>query len=251
MRTAKTGMNQVGDLFCPRYCIFCESAIQNSEETIFFCQDCRDQFVVAERKFCPRCGCIGLESQRNRQDGRCPKCRELDFAFSQTVVLGEYGEHLRQAILQMKTEKQGYLAVSMARLFESERREQILRLDADIVVPVPMHFLRRFHRGVNSASFFATELAENFGMKLKTTWIKRTRYTKPQFKLNPTERRRNVRGAFAFSGSKHQIAGKKILLVDDIMTTGATCHEIATVLRQAGAADVYVAVFARAEGKKL
>ena len=248
MQSLAFWLNAVGDLFCPRFCVFCESPIEDDCEEIFLCPKCCKQFVIDENRFCSRCGSLG--SSHTFQNGSCPKCRELDFAFSQTVTLGEYGFELRKAILQMKTEKQGILASNMARLFCRIRHERILRLDADIVIPVPMHFLRRFHRGVNSASFFAQELAENYKIKLKPSLVRRIRYTKPQFKLNPKERRKNVRGAFAFSGSKRQVVGKKILLVDDIMTTGATCHEIASVLMNAGAEAVTIAVFARAEGKK-
>ena len=179
----------------------------------------------------------------------CVHCNQSELAFSRSVVLGEYGFELRKAVLKMKTDNAGFLAMNMSRLFLRERREQLLEWDAGVVIPVPMHFLRRFHRGVNSPLIFARELAETLGVPLGQSLIRRTRYTKPQFHLNEQQRRKNVKGAFALVGSPQKIKGKRILLVDDIMTTGATCHEIASVLKKSGADSVLAAVFARAEGK--
>jgi ComF family protein len=149
----------------------------------------------------------------------------------------------------MKRDRDGILATNLAKLFLEMRGDEIREIAPDVVVPVPMHYVRRFFRGTNNPVFFAKELGHALGIPVGTRIVRRTRYTKPQFHLKPRQRYNNVRGAFAFSGRKSAVAGKRVLIVDDIMTTGATCNEVARILREAGAASVGVAVFGRAMGK--
>ncbi|MDR1958696.1 MAG: ComF family protein [Planctomycetaceae bacterium] len=245
----KNQFTTAANLLCPPFCVFCEEMLDGAGDGIFLCGNCQKKFTMPAQRFCVRCGSSITPPPMEPVLPYCVKCQTLDFAFSRVIVLGEYGFELREAILKMKTDKPGHLAVNMAKLFIRERREQILQADADLVVPVPMHFLRRFQRGVNSPVLFAQELAEVFRIPPGVSCVTRNRYTKPQFRLNADQRRRNVRGAFTCRYRPDKIRGKKILLVDDIITTRSTCHEIATVLRAAGAKSVTVAVLASAEGK--
>jgi len=178
----------------------------------------------------------------------CSECRHRTFRFSQVFVLGEYRDLLRRLILRMKRDRDGTLASNMARLFLDERNDLLQTLAPDMVVPVPMHFVRRWYRGVNNPVFFAREIGHRLSVPVLPELIRRIRYTKPQFRLKPKQRLTNVRGAFAYTGKKGMLHGKHLLIVDDIMTTGATCNEVAKILMEAGAARVSVAVFARAEG---
>lgn len=136
----------------------------------------------------------------------------------------------------------------MGRLYVLHRGHQILGLKPDIAVPVPMHWKRQLTRGTNSAEILAMEIARNLGIPAVPRLLTRCRNTLPQKDLQPKERIGNVRGAFRLT-TGYAIQGARVLLIDDILTTGATCRETAGVLRRAGARSVIVAVLARAEGQ--
>jgi ComF family protein len=135
----------------------------------------------------------------------------------------------------------------MARLYAERRSNWLREAGADLVVPVPMHWARRFQRGVNSPELMARELARFLGVEVGLRALARRRRTAPQADLSPRQRFRNVRDAFRVRAS-YDIQGRSVLLVDDILTTGATSSEAARMLKEAGAARVVVAVLARAAG---
>jgi len=242
-------LSSTANLVCPPVCFACERIFEKTSIPWFFCADCHRQITVPSQHFCHRCGSIKNSAimPPNAVSG-CSECRHRTFRFSQVFVLGEYRDLLRRLLLQMKRDRDGTLASNMARLFLDERDDLLQTFAPDIIVPVPMHFVRRWYRGVNNPVFFAHEIGHHLNVPVLPGLIRRTRYTKPQFRLKPKQRLTNVRGAFAYTGKKSQLSGKHLLIVDDIMTTGATCNEVAKVLMEAGAARVSVAVFARAEG---
>jgi ComF family protein len=124
--------------------------------------------------------------------------------------------------------------------------EQLKGERFDVVVPVPLHWLRRLERGYNQAAMLARPLAKQLRVPFSTRRLRRIRYTSHQTGQSATSRQENLRGAFA-SWPAHRIRGLRILLVDDVMTTGSTCSEAARALKKAGAARVVAAVLARAE----
>ena len=245
--------SDVADLVCPPNCLACGEPLNRNDVTHFYCNECCRQITVETPEYCPLCGAIGrlmpnITQHPNARGAACWECSQEEYLFSQVVVLGHYAELLRLLVLDMKRDRDGMLAGNMARLFLKVRENELRNIDPEVVVPVPMHYVRRFVRGTNGPVFFAKEIAHALKIPIALRAVRRTRYTKPQFHLKPRQRFRNVRGAFAFVGRKKLVAGKRVLIVDDIMTTGATCNEIARVLRAAGAASVSVAIFARAMG---
>ena len=248
-------LSGVADLVCPPNCLTCSQSLERMDLSHFFCDECCRQMVIEPSEYCRFCGAIGRlipgspEEMPTVRSG-CWECSQQEFLFSQTVVLGHYTGLLRLLILDMKHDRDGILATNMARLFLKMRANELRTMPPDIVIPVPMHYVRRFFRGTNNPTFFAKEIGHALKIPVAARAVRRTRYTKPQFHLKPRQRYRNVRGAFAFVGRKNLVAGKHVLVIDDIMTTGATCNEVARILREAGAASVSVAVFARAMGKQ-
>jgi ComF family protein len=117
----------------------------------------------------------------------------------------------------------------------------------DLVVPVPSYWWRRVRRGTNEAAVLSQVVADRLRLPEAGDLLVCRRNMLKQHELNTAERRKNVRGAFRISWGYH-VAGAKILLVDDVLTTGATANEIARVLHEAGAASVSVAVVSRALG---
>jgi len=177
-----------------------------------------------------------------------------DFRFKRAIVLGEYESDLRLFVLRMKTDRTGILAISATKVFVYHRRADLESTGADYIVPVPMHRLRRAERGGNSPDFIAEELGQQ--LKIPVLWhlVQRIRPTDLQYTLSQRARAENVSGAFGlrppnrFTGLP-LLRDKNVLLVDDILTTGATCNEVTKVLLASGVRSVTVTVLARAEGE--
>lgn len=140
--------------------------------------------------------------------------------------------------------------MALTRLLMEVHRARLTDYRADVVVPMAMHWSRRMVRGVNGPEISAEVVAGELGVPMARRLLVRRRKTRRQFNLSPPQRFRNVRQAFGVSAGYHLDAAR-VLLVDDILTTGATCSEAARVLRGAGAEEVGVAVLARAEGDDL
>ncbi len=251
----RSAVERVVDLFCPPLCVVCgsypgwaqdsDSGNQADAEHILLCERCRQAIVEEDNLQCGRCA--GPLACPCSETAECVNCRNENFHFDSAAALGEYPPPLSLQILAMKREQSGVLANTFARLFFRERRRRLEAFGADLVVPVPMHPLRFFLRGVNSAEQIARVLALQMGIPCRTDMIRRCRWTVRQAVLSGNLRRSNLVGAFKIvSRHRRMIDGKKILLVDDVMTTGSTCSEAARVLREAGASSVHAAVLARA-----
>lgn len=131
--------------------------------------------------------------------------------------------------------------------FLSKQLPSLFFSSYDIAIPVPLHWLRRRNRGYNQAEWFARGLLEGTGRpQLKTGILRRTRRTRTQTQLDRSERRENIAGAFAVTGEgKSAIKGKSLLLIDDVITTGATTSAAASVLLKEGCESVTVLSLAR------
>jgi ComF family protein len=138
------------------------------------------------------------------------------------------------------------LTTAVGRLLAAVRGVELNAWRPEIAVPVPMHWRRRLSRGANSPDLLAAILARALQIPSGVGALARRRLTRPQNELPPEDRAENIRGAFRIKSS-WDFRGARALLVDDVMTTGATADEIAGVLRRSGASDVAVAIVARAE----
>ncbi len=237
-----TWLSPLVDLMFPPSCAFCYSALQTGNDGLL-CFACREE--LADRRAPARCGSVIVEQADST--GACRQCRGRRFHFDAVIRLGVYEGFRRSAVLRIKRPSQRNLAVSLAKFLATAERECLRAMALDGIVPVPMHWSRRIWRGVNSPQTIAECIARSLGLPLAGHLLTRCRRTAPQASLAPSKRRANVRGAFRVA--RHSdLPGARLLLVDDIMTTGATVNEAAKELRRAGASFVAVAVVARAEG---
>ena len=147
----------------------------------------------------------------------------------------------------MKSRRGERLAAAMGQLLVHWRGRQLTDLGAQLVVPIPMHWSRRLERGINSPEILAHCLGRHLGIPVRRRLLVQTRRTALQATLKPGQRFQNIRGAFGLR-SKCRLEGVSVLLVDDVLTTGATGSEAAKVLKRAGAAHVAVAALARGQG---
>lgn len=250
------------DLVCPPHCIFCMEPLGEEPHVSHLCGDCRTKFTTPQSRYCRRCGGkrfveeeqIHIDASKQEVEPKhlfsCARCRGTKFLFTHCISLGEYEAELRSAILRTKKDRSGALAIALARLLCEERLDALREFEPDLIVPVPMHYIRRFVRGLNAPDIIAGEVAKKLGIPCVKRKVRRTKATKLQRSLTPVERRGNLKEAFGVNKKDRSFDGKKVLLIDDVMTSGSTCNAVAKVLLDAGAKSVLLLVLARAEGTK-
>ena len=247
LRSVGRGLQVFGrcavEFFYPRHCVLCHTALSEaSERGGDFCDGCRRELLDRAGAACERCGApIGPHVN---PAGGCNYCVREQFAFDRVIRLGVYTDRLREACLLSKRARQEPLTAGLARLQWERRGDAFRDAAVDVVVPVPHFWLQRLYRFHNSAETLARVWAHILKVPLGDHILQKARWTKPQRTLPASRRRDNVRRAFKV-GHPEEIESATVLLVDDIMTTGATAHEAARVLKRAGAARVITAVVAR------
>ncbi|MEX2111977.1 MAG: ComF family protein [Pirellulales bacterium] len=230
------------DLVFPPTCAMCQVPL-DAHHRVLLCATCRGQ-LVDSRAACLRCGSSAPPSGLGAP---CPHCHAKRLYFDSVARLGRYDGELRRAVLRMKTETNPGLAMALGDLLFELRGEQLAAWRADAVVPVPMHWTRRIRRGVNSPHAVAERLAAQLQVPIAAHLLVRHRRTALQARLPASKRKANVRGSFRVQPHR-ELPGARLLLVDDVMTTGATVNEAARMLVRSGVDTVGIAVLARAEG---
>lgn len=243
-RWLRTGGGALGDLLFPPRCFVCEEDLLSQRSG--FCQQCCRDLCSAPGTSCPRCA-KPIPMNTHADASGCVLCQSKRLRFQRTMALGIYGGAVRDVVLRMKQSRHESLSLAAGALLAERAMQFLIETPPDIVAPVPMHWLRRLLRGVNSAELLAEVVAKQLRRPLQLSLLRCRRRTEKQGTLLPDERRRNVRGAYAVSRKGH-LDGAHVLLVDDVMTTGATMNELARILRRDGAREVSVAVFARGVG---
>ncbi len=228
----------------PKRCLLCERKLADDEKRPAFCSECVDGLIERECPCCPRCGAFAAVAAIS--EGRCPFCRHYRLHFDACRALGRYRD-VSPLILKMKRQDNELLAKNLAILWLTYFRDWATSLGVDAVIAVPMYWRRFFVRAVNSADAIAAEIARGLSLPQIGQSVRRVRNTAPQENLSPFARFRNMRNAFSFPKGNF-FRNRRILVVDDVLTTGATASELARVLKAGGASFVAVGVIARAQG---
>jgi ComF family protein len=239
----RRGAGSLFDFAFPPQCAFC-GAVDFCPDTrgISYCPGC-----IAELSPAPgnRCKCCGAEigPYANSERG-CTHCRTRSLRFDSVCCLGMYDDHLKRALLSAKWSFSAVRIKSLGRLLASERLEELKRLQLDVIIPIPQHWRQRLFRHFNPAWMIASEISKYLRIPADVHLLKRTRRARAQKRVAVSQRFENQNRAFQLKDA-YFIRGKRVLIVDDVLTTGATCSEVARILRQAGAAACHVAVLAR------
>lgn len=216
------------DLLFPPRCVGCR------ETGSLLCAKCRDEFELLEPPFCPHCG-------RPRTNGRlCPLCQRDPLRIDGVRSVAYFDGTLREAIHRFKYSNLQDLAIPLGKLMGDYWEKS--PLPAEIIVPVPLHTDRLRERGYNQAALLARELGKNIGLPVSENSLVRVRATRPQVDLNAQERKENV--SDAFRSSNVDLRAKRVLLVDDVCTTGATLEACSIALRQVGVRSVWALTLA-------
>ncbi len=231
-------------LLYPKPCLIC--AAPEGEATEPFrhglCIECYRSVTQDPFPACPRCAqTIGPHTDTEHG---CAECHGAPLGFDRALRLGPYTGKLRDAVLRTKLLAGEGLADLLGRAFAECRGTALGAAEIDLVVPVPLHWWRKWTRGYNQSEAIARELAAGLNVPLAPRVLRRVKWTTQQVQPTRAARRENVKGAFRVSRGA-RLGAKTVLLVDDVMTTGSTLGEAARALRDAGADRVVVAVLAR------
>ena len=230
------------DTLFPPLCHGCRQFIPDAGK-LHLCADCRAGSRAITSPCCPVCGIPFLTEAGI--DHRCGACLSdpprFDAARSAVLFEGAVRELIHRFKYSSKVQHGRPLALLAAGHLAGFAGE----CAADLVIPVPLHVKRLRERGFNQAVLLGEILAKQWGLPLSRRNLRRTRWTEPQISLTAAERKQNVQGAFSLS-DRAAVKDRKILLVDDVFTTGSTVAECARTLKKGGAKAVYVVTVARA-----
>jgi ComF family protein len=232
----------VFSLVFPDECRICSNPL-NEVSRIPVCRTCllKPEPLAAEYS-CVQCRAPFRSSFPLDEQGLCGLCRRGASGFDAAYSFGFYEGELRELIHLFKYGRVQTLAKPLGRLLAAALpRDQ----EFDVIVPMPLHWRKRWQRGFNQSALLASEIARRTHIPVKKA-LRRIRFTTAQAGLTNAKRRRNVSGAFR-ARRKPALDGKRVLLVDDVMTTGATAASCARALKMAGAKRVTLLTLARVD----
>jgi ComF family protein len=228
------------DLLWPRVCEGCGGSVVGLSR--YLCWDCLAALPLIQAPYCVRCG-DPVEGAIT-WDYVCSACVDRPPPFEQARSALRFRGPVKDVLHRFKYSAATHVSRDFATLLHACVRTHFSRESIDAVTYVPLHAAKQRARTYNQARLLASDLARLMRLPLADGCLDRERYTATQTRLSAKERARNVRGAFV---PRHPrwIQGRKLLLVDDVMTTGATISECSRVLKEAGAAGVWVVTVAR------
>ncbi|HNQ23907.1 MAG TPA: ComF family protein [Phycisphaerae bacterium] len=237
------GWHSLLDAVFPPRCLVCESSLPAGLTTVALCSDCRDE-VQAERQrpYCPTCA--NSVAPYELSGGRCRECREVSLRVGGIVRVAGYRGPLGELMRAYKYHGQEAPGLLLAQWLAAAVQAAPWSGWVEAVVPVPTHWRHRLRRPLHAAEELARHVARSAGLPL-VPLLRRRRGGPHQVGLPSAQRQPNVRGAFALEPGV-QLETARLLLIDDVRTTGSTLEECAKVLLRAGAAEVYAGVVLRA-----
>lgn len=250
--TIKTYFRALLDIVFPPRCFSCDRDIF-TEKKSYICEDCLKNIRYVGENRCLICG-YELEPFVSASDGGCTRCRGFKVMFDGASYAAKFEGVIRELIHRFKYNYVDFLAEPLVEILinhlsacntQTGLNLNNLKKEVDVVVPVPLFWWRRFKRGFNQSELLAKKISKHLLLPVSTNNLYRIRNTIPQIKLSRTERQQNMRGAFALKRTE-EFKKRRVLLIDDVLTTGVTASECARVIKAAGGEKVYVLTIAGA-----
>ncbi len=228
----------------PCRCICCGTIVEDENGV---CPDCFNKIHFISKPYCKICG-TPFETTENVINNVCANCLKdkkklLDLQRSAFI----YDDFSKKIILGLKFFDKTYYAPWLAKMMYRISQD-IFAEKPDLIIPVPLHNIRLFQRKYNQSALLAKELSKLSGIKTDFTSLKRCKNTIPQVNFSGKARVKNVKNAFVVTKNKN-IKNKKIILIDDVFTTGSTIKECALVCKKAGASKIFVITASRTTNK--
>ncbi|MCE5314870.1 MAG: ComF family protein [Armatimonadota bacterium] len=224
--------NGLLDLVYPAHCLVCGTAGDD-----YLCANCIEQIDVIGEQHCIRCA-MPCEAPI------CNDCRNQLYEFESAASAGVYEGVLRKALHALKYDRHLVMVEPLADLMTRCFPRRQFSGKVDVVVPIPIHRCRMVDRGFNQSLELSRRMCERLSLPLEPQVLYKTRRTRHQADLSQDQRVANLRCAFGVS-NPNIVAGKQVLLVDDVFTTGSTLNEAALALKNAGAQSVHVYTLSR------
>ncbi|MBL1212101.1 MAG: ComF family protein [Ignavibacteriae bacterium] len=215
--------NQILDFFLPRICVTCNFPLNANQKLL--CPNCVTQISS------PSPEVLQKEYERKFLDDSFVN----DFA---AAFIFKSEKAIQDVVHSLKYQRRFGSGVWLGKMAGDILQNKILNWQADLILPVPLHTLKKAERGFNQSYFIAKGISKQLGVKTKPGVIKRIKFTETQTHLNSLERKANIRNAFKLKKQK-LIKNKSIILIDDVVTTGATINECARILKEGGALKVF------------
>jgi ComF family protein len=241
MKAVRSWTNRIIDLVYPRNCRFCLGPLQETEPGVI-CTGCLGTAKVIEPPFCQRCALPF--AGKMTEEFVCGYCKDLKFHFSRAVAGCRAEGIVRDSIHRFKYNREMYYEPHLTSWLVAAAQRWIDWSKVDTIVPVPLHPRKQRSREFNQAELLARALAKQVGVPAVCKQLRRVKETVTQTALDAKARRDNLKDAFAIKeGASFQ--GRRVVLVDDVFTTGATLDSCARILRVNGAEDVIALAVAR------
>lgn len=230
------------DLIYPNYCLVCKNRVEANKKQDLVCSGCWDQVEKNLPPFCASCG-RHLDAKAIEKN-TCSSCANVKFYFDRAFSPCSYTGTVKKLIHEFKYGGKDYLGEPLGSIMNTFIRDYNLPIEhLDFIIPVPLHKSRQREREFNQAEILSRQVAEEFNKELLTGALIRRKPTKTQTELTLEERRRNVAESF-WVARPELIKDTNLLLIDDVLTTGATSNEAAKSLKQAGAKIVLLMTLA-------
>lgn len=215
----------------PARCPICHEIVQPGYDMI--CEKCVSLLPLNCGYQCEKCG-----KPVEHAGELCPDCTESEHVFTKGMGIFYYDDIMRSSIHKFKYQGRQEYGRFYGNAAWKYGQEQLKKWNPQVLVPVPVHISRKIQRGYNQAEVIAGVLAEQMGVPVAADVVIRKKRTKAQKDLSPEERKQNLEAAFA--KGKSPLLWKRVLLIDDIYTTGSTVDAVSRILRESGAEEIYV-----------
>lgn len=232
------------DLFYPRLCLHCNRDLNNSLE-FNICSNCKQHIPYRDDAYCIRCGAtLGPYSISDTKEG-CTVCKGRYLHFETITPVTYYDGVIKTLIHKFKYARQEFLSSVLNDIILADEKLKETILNIDMIIPVPLYWLKKLHRGFNQSELLSRGIQKHFFKPLSTDNLCRIKNTLSQTQLSKNQRQANVHNAF-FVKYPESLKGKRILLVDDVLTTGITATECSRKLKEAGAKSIHLLILATA-----